>query len=73
MTTADALLRACLENSHDDTARLAYADWLDERSDTDRAEFAGAGPCLICHGPEGPQPRGPNHPPARECLRCHGR
>src|SRR5262245_49341694 len=39
MHTGDALLRACFENPDDDTPRLAYADWLDENGDPDRAEF----------------------------------
>jgi uncharacterized protein (TIGR02996 family) len=30
----DALLRAVLDRRGDDTARLVYADWLDERADT---------------------------------------
>src|SRR5262245_40264198 len=37
--TRTALLRAICENPEDDTARLVYADWLDEHGDHDRAEF----------------------------------
>jgi uncharacterized protein (TIGR02996 family) len=35
----DALFRAVCENPADDTARLVYADWLDENGNPDRAEF----------------------------------
>jgi uncharacterized protein (TIGR02996 family) len=37
--THDAFLQAILESSDDDTPRLAYADWLEEHGDPDRAEF----------------------------------
>ena len=33
------LLRAIIDNPDDDTARLVYADWLDEHDDPTRAEF----------------------------------
>ncbi len=33
------LLRAVLDNPDDDTARLVYADWLEEHDDPARAEF----------------------------------
>src|SRR6516162_529357 len=39
---ADVFLEAILENPDDDTPRLVYADWLDERGDSAsaaRAEF----------------------------------
>ena len=39
MTHDDAFLQAILESPDDDTPRLAYADWLDEHGDPDRAEF----------------------------------
>jgi uncharacterized protein (TIGR02996 family) len=35
----EPFLRAICANPEDDTARLAYADWLDENGDADRAEF----------------------------------
>jgi uncharacterized protein (TIGR02996 family) len=35
----EPFLRAICENPEDDTARLVYADWLDESGDGDRAEF----------------------------------
>jgi uncharacterized protein (TIGR02996 family) len=35
----DAFLRAIFENPGDDAPRLIYADWLDERGDSDRAEL----------------------------------
>ncbi len=34
-----AFLQAILENADDLAPRLIYADWLDERGDSDRAEF----------------------------------
>jgi uncharacterized protein (TIGR02996 family) len=39
MTDGDALLAAILANPDDDMPRLAYADWLEENGDEDRAEF----------------------------------
>jgi uncharacterized protein (TIGR02996 family) len=39
MTTADAFLRAILENPADDGVRLIYADWLEEHGHVERAEF----------------------------------
>jgi uncharacterized protein (TIGR02996 family) len=35
----DAILRAILDSPHEDAPRLVYADWLDERSESLRAEF----------------------------------
>lgn len=37
--TRAAFLRAICENPDDDTARLVFADWLDEQGDADRAAF----------------------------------
>ena len=39
MTDGDALLAAILAEPDDDTARLVYADWLQEQGDEGRAEF----------------------------------
>ncbi len=39
MTEREAFIRAIAENLSDDTPRLAFADWLDEHSEHDRAEF----------------------------------
>lgn len=39
MTERDALLRAVLADPADDTVRLAFADWLDENGESERAEF----------------------------------
>lgn len=39
MTDADALLAAILANPADDTARLVYADCLEEQGQRERAEF----------------------------------
>jgi uncharacterized protein (TIGR02996 family) len=38
MTPDDAFMQAIIE-SHDDTPRLVYADWLDDHGDSDRAIF----------------------------------
>lgn len=39
MTDRDALLAAIHADPDDDTARLVYADWLQENAQSDRAEF----------------------------------
>lgn len=39
MSERDALLHAVCENPDDDTPRLVFADWLEERGEADRAEF----------------------------------
>jgi uncharacterized protein (TIGR02996 family) len=39
MTERDAILRAIAADPADDTVRLAFADWLDEHDETERAEF----------------------------------
>jgi uncharacterized protein (TIGR02996 family) len=39
MSAGDALLEAIFANADDDTARLVYADWLDENDQPERAEF----------------------------------
>ncbi|HEY1186518.1 MAG TPA: TIGR02996 domain-containing protein [Gemmata sp.] len=39
MSDEDALLAAISAHPDEDTPRLAYADWLDEHGDPDRAEF----------------------------------
>ena len=39
MSDGDALLKAILKNPACDTARLVYADWLQENGEGDRAEF----------------------------------
>src|SRR5262245_29373729 len=39
MTDGDALLAAILADPDEDTPRLAYADWLQENGECDRAEF----------------------------------
>src|SRR5262245_56576550 len=35
----DAFLSAILDDPESDAPRLVYADWLDERGESDRAEF----------------------------------
>lgn len=39
LTEQEQLLRAVLLNPADDTVRLAYADWLQENGEPERAEF----------------------------------
>lgn len=39
MNERDALLRAICDNPDDDTPRLVFADWLQERGEEERAEF----------------------------------
>ncbi|MDY3555796.1 TIGR02996 domain-containing protein [Gemmata sp. JC717] len=39
MTEREAFIRGIAENLYDDTPRLAFADWLDEHGEHDRAEF----------------------------------
>jgi uncharacterized protein (TIGR02996 family) len=39
MDRRDAFLQAILENPHEDTHRLVYADWLEENGDAPRARF----------------------------------
>ena len=39
MSDAHALLEAVRDLPHDDLPRLAYADWLEEHGEGDRAEF----------------------------------
>jgi uncharacterized protein (TIGR02996 family) len=39
MTEREALFRAVCENPDDDTARLVFADWLQEHGEEERAEF----------------------------------
>lgn len=65
------LLRAILEQPEEDTPRLVYADWLDERGEHERAEFIRlqvelshwqATACIYRGKPW------PNSPPARCCL-----
>lgn len=39
MTDRDALLAAILSDPNDDTPRLIFADWLEDRGETERSEF----------------------------------
>jgi len=59
MTERDALLAAILSSPVDDTPRLIYADWLEERGEVDYAEFIrcqvqlarlGELQCKTCNG-----------------------
>lgn len=57
----EPFLRAICADPEDDTVRLAYADWLDENGDPDRAEFIRAS--IACH-------RAFNHPKNPGCRRA---
>lgn len=48
--TEAAFLRGIAAEGDSDTGRLAYADWLDERGDADRAEFVRV-QCALAAGP----------------------
>jgi uncharacterized protein (TIGR02996 family) len=83
MAGAADFLQAIRTDPDDDTVRLVYADWLDDRGEGDRAEFirvqvklAGecSGPdpyCLNCYGGGGvPDTR--TRPPRKTwCTFCH--
>jgi uncharacterized protein (TIGR02996 family) len=49
--TEAAFLRGIAAEGDSDTGRLAFADWLDERGDADRAEFVRV-QCALAAGPE---------------------
>ena len=53
----EPFLRAICADPGDDTARLVYADWLDENDDPDRAEFIR----LQVAVPERPEKHDPRH------------
>lgn len=61
--TGDALLRRILEDPADDSARLVYADWLEEQGDADRAEFirVQCSPCECKYS---------HHNRSSQCGRC---
>jgi uncharacterized protein (TIGR02996 family) len=52
-----AFLEAVLRDPEDDTPRLVYADWLDERGQADRAEFIRL-QCQLEQLPQGDERRG---------------
>ena len=53
MTEEEAFLEAIRRDPADETARLVYADWLDDRADP-RAEFLRAETRLLFPGTDGP-------------------
>ena len=55
MPRDDALLQAVLDTPEDDTPRLVYADWLEERGDAARAEFIRVQVALARLGEDDPQ------------------
>ena len=52
MTEQDALTCAIVDNPGDDTPRLVYADWLDEKGRAEEAEFMRLDCRLEASGPE---------------------
>ncbi len=48
-TTAEALMRAILDDPADDLPRLAYADWCEEMGQDERAEFVRAQLAVAAH------------------------
>lgn len=66
----DALLAAIRADPDDDTVRLVYADWLDERGEAERAEFIRV-QCELARHPCGSVVRrGMRHPLAPTCRGC---
>jgi uncharacterized protein (TIGR02996 family) len=58
MNEHDAFLRKIVEDPTDDGPRLVYADWLEERGETDRAEFLRT-ECQLAALPRGDERRKP--------------
>jgi uncharacterized protein (TIGR02996 family) len=72
MTMSDeaGLFQAILADPADDSARLVYADWLEDHGDPDRAEFIREQVRLACAGVVGKVYRGGSKR-ADELLRAH--
>ncbi|VTU02371.1 Repeat-companion domain TIGR02996 OS=Singulisphaera acidiphila (strain ATCC BAA-1392 / DSM 18658 / VKM B-2454 / MOB10) GN=Sinac_4455 PE=4 SV=1 [Gemmataceae bacterium] len=62
----EPFLRAICADPEDDTVRLAYADWLDENGDPDRAEFIRLQVAVPL------RPKGPDDSSAREAILWRG-
>src|SRR5262245_51518143 len=54
MSERDAFLRAITTEPADDTARLVFADWLEEHGEPERAELIRV-QCELCRKPECPE------------------
>jgi uncharacterized protein (TIGR02996 family) len=67
----DALLRDIVENTDDDTPRLVYADWLDDRGEADRAELIRV-QCRLAALPEGGAEAKRLAAREKELLKQHG-
>jgi uncharacterized protein (TIGR02996 family) len=57
MATDEAFVRGILDNPEDDSLRLVYADWLEERGDP-RGEFIRVQCCLAGMAPDDPRHAG---------------
>jgi uncharacterized protein (TIGR02996 family) len=55
MSDAAALLKATVAHAAWDTPRLAFADWLDEHGEADRAEFIRVQVALAAGTPSDPE------------------
>src|SRR4051794_8024510 len=66
MTQAEAFLRAIIDNPDDESLRLIYADYLDERGDP-RAEFIRV-QCALARIPQGDRRREALEARERELL-----
>lgn len=51
MSSDDIFIQAIVEKPDDDALRMAYADWLVDQGQTERAEFLRA-QCMLAHIPE---------------------
>src|SRR5438477_12296826 len=71
MPTAADFLMAILADPDADAPRLAYADWLEEDGDADRAEFIRV-QCALASMPENERAFHPLRPREAELLREHG-
>ncbi|MBN9121727.1 MAG: TIGR02996 domain-containing protein, partial [Planctomycetes bacterium] len=65
MSDRAAFLRAIAADPADDTVRLAFADWLDEHDEPDRAEFIRL---QINRARSGQEPKNPDLPPREQAL-----
>src|SRR5690349_5167993 len=72
MSQDEAWLRAIAEAPADDAPRLAYADWLEERGDAERAEFIRV-QCALARLPEDNPARPKLQRREKALLKKHGK
>jgi uncharacterized protein (TIGR02996 family) len=76
MTDRETFLRAICDNPTDDTARLVFADWLEEHGDADRGEFIRIEVQIANRGPDdeiGGRRRAALFARRAELLKAHAR